>query len=506
MQKKVLESLAARGSFVGLMLPGFSSYPLHAVSSFVHSLSADVLPLVVDLGTGQIPVSSPLSTESLFKRTLSVVESEKSICALWEGLSVITSLGKMLDAEDTSVRQFVRNIQVLQKSHPFIVLLYPETWNETHSKIFCSCGFFLVVLGEKANVADVASELENVNCFPKQSIWWSATEYPEKKRFPKVTRAIRSVGRLQLPSSEQFLDKPELFAQAIKNMLKARVLVQNPLEGLPYYFRRVWVILCLLLCAIPFLVPTKIDTGLSMLREMRPERDRYSDAPYFNFVFDGTETLQRISRYAVGRFTATVTSDKILSSYVKDVLKQNDFPENSWQKDDLIYPPAGTQLRFLPPQNIHNAYYDSIAPAWKYFTGMISDSIAYLTEMYHEQATDTYRLHTGIDVASRMGARILAPFNAKAWTLKDERGGVVIGLVHEKAVMLFMHCDQLLYLDGQDVMQGDPIATVGTTGHTTGPHVHLVTGIVDPKGPKIIGNMHYRIVNPITWFYFQTKK
>ncbi|MCK9182593.1 MAG: peptidoglycan DD-metalloendopeptidase family protein, partial [Fibrobacteraceae bacterium] len=96
---------------------------------------------------------------------------------------------------------------------------------------------------------------------------------------------------------------------------------------------------------------------------------------------------------------------------------------------------------------------------------------------------------------------ILAPFSGKAWTFTDERGGVVIGLVHNKRVILFMHCDQLLYLDGQEVMEGDPVATVGTTGHTTGPHVHIVTGIVNKNGTKVLGNVKYNIVNPVTWFY-----
>ena len=49
-------------------------------------------------------------------------------------------------------------------------------------------------------------------------------------------------------------------------------------------------------------------------------------------------------------------------------------------------------------------------------------------------------------------------------------------------------------------MQGRSSATIGVTGHTTGPHVHLVTGIADPHGDKLLGTTRYRIVNPVTWY------
>jgi hypothetical protein len=42
---------------------------------------------------------------------------------------------------------------------------------------------------------------------------------------------------------------------------------------------------------------------------------------------------------------------------------------------------------------------------------------------------------------------------------------------------------------------------VGLTGHTTGPHAHVVTGLISKNGNKVIGNVRYKVIDPIKWFY-----
>ena len=96
------------------------------------------------------------------------------------------------------------------------------------------------------------------------------------------------------------------------------------------------------------------------------------------------------------------------------------------------------------------------------------------------------RPHEGIDVSAPMGAPIVAPAGGTVRLVTWETGyGNVLEIDHGDGIVTkYAHCSRIVVKLGQKVKRGQIIANVGSTGLSTGPHVHYeihVNGkVVDP--------------------------
>ena len=498
MQHKVLNDLYKQGGVTCFVFPAENEVPLEALQNLALALNAGARFMVMDFsGHNSLKGNAPLRPQDLFEKALDqdVLEKIKDGSDSW----TITGT-RTFPQDDSQFRNLYHNLQQIKGSIAQLIAILPEDLNDQEANYAKLISRLVVIDGE--SVAEASAFLEDLPHFYKANLLWLLPQRPDKKKFYHAYRAVsRSHSFYKEIRRSDWKKDPATFANIIEQLHKISIIEKNPLDGTSKVFRTMFPLLLMLAIALPFLFVTEMEPGISNMRNRIHERDQLSMAPSFEYTFDGKESMQRISRYAIGRFSALITSDKMVQQYIKVTLEENGYPKDAWEKNKLNIPPEGTVVKFSRPDYIGNTATDSIGAAWKYWTSIVSDSVAYITEFYHPTATASHRQHNGIDVASRQGARILAPFAAKAWTARDERGGIVIGLVRKKDVVLFMHCDQLLYLDGQEVMAGDPIATVGLTGHTTGPHAHVVTGIIDRKGNKVIGNVRYKVIDPIQWFY-----
>jgi len=115
--------------------------------------------------------------------------------------------------------------------------------------------------------------------------------------------------------------------------------------------------------------------------------------------------------------------------------------------------------------------------SWPVRTGYVSSGYKW------RRLGGTTSFHGAIDIAASRGTPIYAAGggvvilaryygNAGRTVFIDHGGGMTT---------LYFHMDKILVDVGQTVITGDQIGTIGTTGRTTGPHVHFETRLRNPS-------------------------
>jgi murein DD-endopeptidase MepM/ murein hydrolase activator NlpD len=98
------------------------------------------------------------------------------------------------------------------------------------------------------------------------------------------------------------------------------------------------------------------------------------------------------------------------------------------------------------------------------------------------------RRHDGIDISAPEGTAIHAASEGTVIFAGEQSGyGSIVILKHEGGIVtLYAHASKLLVDEGARVRRGDPIARVGQTGRTTGPHLHFeVRDGTRPRNPLL---------------------
>lgn len=104
------------------------------------------------------------------------------------------------------------------------------------------------------------------------------------------------------------------------------------------------------------------------------------------------------------------------------------------------------------------------------YTGINSDY-----GMRNHPVLRTKKLHTGIDIGAPMGSTAVAGdrgeviftgwFGAYGWTVVVDHGGGIS--------TMYPHLSKITVKDGQKVSRGQEVGKVGTSGTSTGPHMHF---------------------------------
>lgn len=86
-----------------------------------------------------------------------------------------------------------------------------------------------------------------------------------------------------------------------------------------------------------------------------------------------------------------------------------------------------------------------------------------------------YLMHSGVDIAASRGTEIRAAYSGIVSEVgSNSVGGNYISLVHKDgSETLYCHCSKIIAEKGDVIRAGETIALVGSTGRSTGPHLHF---------------------------------
>jgi murein DD-endopeptidase MepM/ murein hydrolase activator NlpD len=99
-----------------------------------------------------------------------------------------------------------------------------------------------------------------------------------------------------------------------------------------------------------------------------------------------------------------------------------------------------------------------------------------LTTRFGEVGWYAPRGHAGLDIAAPSGAPVVAAASGEVILATPDGGPYGIHVVVEHAGglrTLYAHLSQLAIAAGQSVQRGQVIGRVGSTGFSTGPHLHF---------------------------------
>ncbi|MFF0543481.1 M23 family metallopeptidase [Nocardia thailandica] len=146
--------------------------------------------------------------------------------------------------------------------------------------------------------------------------------------------------------------------------------------------------------------------------------------------------------------------------------------------------PGAPQVLDVAGTTARNQFDDMLAKGARYAEDLAAQEAAKYRPLFAKFTTGTFTStfgarwgvqHLGIDVAAPIGTPIYAVADGTVVEAGPASGfGMWVRLLHDDGtITIYGHIDTATVSQGQRVMAGDQIATVGNRGFSTGPHCHF---------------------------------
>jgi murein DD-endopeptidase MepM/ murein hydrolase activator NlpD len=149
---------------------------------------------------------------------------------------------------------------------------------------------------------------------------------------------------------------------------------------------------------------------------------------------------------------------------ISSVLRVNEFFSETLKVNTSLFIP-GARLEWVNLQEINGDLF--IWPV----SGYITSPYGYRPSPF----TGIRQFHTGLDIGAVMGTPIKAAMSGRVTTVgyNDSLGNYVVITHHSGYRTLYGHMSQVRVKSGAYVVTGERVGDVGSTGLSTGPHLHF---------------------------------
>ena len=172
------------------------------------------------------------------------------------------------------------------------------------------------------------------------------------------------------------------------------------------------------------------------------------------------ETFKKIENFTEEEFILTDFSDELFSA---EVLGE-----------------GGKDIE-INNEQIKNVSFANYKLNYKIFSPVINGVVSSKFGERVHPINGTLGVHKGIDIALDEGEPIYAIFDGEVVVADyDQWNGNYIKIKHDNNIMsVYCHCSKLFVKKGDIIRGGEVIANVGSTGQSTGPHIHFEFRIDD---------------------------
>ncbi len=347
----------------------------------------------------------------------------------------------------------------------------------------------------------IDSSSENISAFQQTNL--------KREQLLLVDRPHQKGGKWRGENRFFSSDESE-FAEALVQWVDFRFLRRHPAHWMIRWSRYLLFPLILVALLAPIYSPHLLKAEQRMVQVVE-------ERPSLRFEVEVKDPYEarRAARWALYKYNRRFPAEGEIRQYLKETLARSGLEllsDLQWQP--MIPTTKETARRALSPQTLEfrfpesnlSAMSERERQAYHFYTSLFHDTLAYPTDYWWIGSEKQHRRHDAIDIGAVPGSTVYSPISGRAFTGEGYLGGVYIGVQDGERAILLAHCDKRLFLDGDTVHVGDALATVGMTGRTSGPHIHLMTGVADPSGTATAGGLQVKWQNPVDWYHREIAK